>query len=414
MACSVMTNAGRPAEHTRLDRDLSRPLTGSRLPCECRSIETTFGITEPALVTERAAKLAALRELLDRRGLPAVALTGTDGVAWVTGGLTNRIEAGNPASAAWVVVTPDAAHVVTTNVELPRLRAEAALDEFELRGVDWFDADGFVDLAVELAGAPVAQVGGLGADVADDLIELRLALLPSEQERLAALALDATRALEAAVREWTPGELDVTVQARVAAGLEAVGAFGACLIVGGDDRVERFRHPLADGKAMTRLVMAVVVAERHGLHVATTRFGSAGPLPDSVRAARHSAASVERAVLDATRAGEDYGDALTALATAYSSVGRPDEWRDHYQGGPVGYRQREFEIVPTQVESRWFATPIAVGTAVAWNPSIAGGGKCEDTYLVGEDGLHRLTDTGAWPLEDGRPAVLDVTTGEAA
>jgi hypothetical protein len=70
--------------------------------------------------------------------------------------------------------------------------------------------------------------------------------------------------------------------------------------------------------------------------------------------------------------------------------------------------------VPSQVESRWFTTPIASGTALAWNPSVAGGGKCEDTYLVEEHGLHRLTDSGEWPLEDGRPAILDIETGEAA
>jgi Xaa-Pro dipeptidase len=365
-----------------------------------------FGTTEHAYEVER--KLADVRDLLDRRRLPAVVLRHTDAVAWITGGLTNRIEAGNPASAAWVVVTPSEAHVVTTNVELPRLAAEGGLDQFELHGVDWFEADGFAQLAGELAGDDP------GVDINDELIELRLSLGPEERERLAVLALDATAALEDAVRQWVPGELDVQIQARVAAGLEREGAFGACLIVGGDDRVERFRHPLAATKPVHSLVMAVVVAERHGLHVAATRFASAGPPSASVRESRHAAVQVERAVLEASRPPATYGGALSALAGAYAGVGRPGEWRDHYQGGPIGYRQREFEIVPSQVESGWFTTPIAAGTALAWNPSVAGGGKCEDTYLVEEHGLHRLTDSGEWPLEDGRPAILDIETGEAA
>jgi Xaa-Pro dipeptidase len=377
-----------------------------------------FGITEPlrtaAPSTEVAGKLSALRDLLRRRDLHALALVGTDGVAWATGGLTNRIEPGNPASAAWVVVTPDAAHVVTTNVELPRLSAEGHLDLFELHGVDWYEPDGFTRLAEELAGAAAPAIGGLGVDVGDDLIELRLALMSAEQDRIEALALDATAVLEAAVRAWTPGELDVHVQARIAAGLEAVGAFGACVIVGGDDRVEQFRHPLAASQPVHRLVMAVVVAERHGLHVAATRFARTGPLPERVRDARRAAADVERAVLASSRASARYGDALRALAEAYDRVGRPQEWREHYQGGPIGYRQREFEIVPSQVESRWFAMPIPAGSAVAWNPSVAGGGKCEDTYLVEERELRRLTDSGDWPLEDGRPAILDIESGEAA
>jgi antitoxin VapB len=160
--------------------------------------------------------------------------------------------------------------------------------------------------------------------------------------------------------------------------------------------------------------MAVIVAERRGLHVATTRFASAGKLSAPVRTSRRLAAAVERAVLDASLPPATYGEALLALADAYAAAGRPEEWRDHYQGGPIGYRQREFEVVPTQTESRWFATAIAPASALAWNPSVAGGGKCEDTYLVGEDGLRRLTDSGSWPLEDGRPAVLDIVSGEAA
>jgi antitoxin VapB len=390
-------------------------LTGRASTCECRRIETTFGTTEPTTTAEVARKLAAVRDLLARRALPAVVLRGTDGVAWVTGGMTNRIESGSPASAAWIVVTPTEAHLVTNGIELPRIEAEAALDGFEHHGAEWWDAGAFAHLAEEIAGASAEAIGGLGADVEDDLIALRLPLDDAEQERLAALAVDAACALEDAVRTWTPGELDVDVQARVASGLERVGAFGACLIVGGDDRVERFRHPLAAHRPMERLVMAVVVAERHGLHAAATRFASAGALAGSVRAAREVAARVERAVLDETRPQATFGDAVLALAEAYANAGHDGEWRDHYQGGPIGYRQREFELAPAQSESRWFDYPISAGTAVAWNPSVAGGGKCEDTYLVLDDGLHRLTDTGAWPLEDdGRPAILDVVGGGAA
>src|SRR5439155_370000 len=167
---------------------------------------------------------------------------------------------------------------------------------------------------------PAARIGGLGIDVDDELVELRLSLDPSEQARLAALSVDAAAALEGAVREWVPGELDIEIQARVAAALERVGAFGACLIVGGDDRVERFRHPLAAARPVHRLLMAVVVAERHGLHAAATRFAIARPLSDSVRAARRAAADAERAVLDASRPSATYGDTLLALADAYADA----------------------------------------------------------------------------------------------
>jgi Xaa-Pro dipeptidase len=377
-----------------------------------------FGSAELSSMTETGprhaeveSKVALVRGLIDRRGLDAAVLSGADAVAWLTGGVTNRIESGHPASPLWIVVTADRVAAATTNVEGPRLAAEAGL-EFELHETAWYEPGGLARAAEELAAATAQRVGGLGVDIDDDLVELRLALLPSERERLAALAVDAAAALEEAVRAWQPGERDVDVQACVAERLERAGAFGACLIVGGDERVERFRHPLAAGVPVRRLVMAVVVAERQGLHAAATRFACAGGLSESVRQARAASLAVEQATLAACLTGATYGDAVDAFVDAYAGQGAPDEWRDHYQGGPVGYRQREFEPVPG---SRWLGTPIDVGHALAWNPSFAGGGKSEDTYLVEPGGLRRLTDTRAWPVgPDGRPAILDVATGAAA
>ena len=96
---------------------------------------------------------------------------------------------------------------------------------------------------------------------------------------------------------------------------------------------------------------------------------------------------------------------------------RPASWAGHYQGGPIGFAQREFEIAPDQTGSRWYREPIATGHAIAWNPSLPGGAKAEDTYLVtGSSQLQRVTCAPGWPSEpdDGRqsprPAVLEVGT----
>ena len=390
-------------------------------------MSSLFATAESSTPLEVAAKVATVRALVAELELPGIVLTSTAAVAWLTAGLTNRIEAGSTASAMWVVVTPGDAVALTTNVERPRIEAEhdLAARGLRLEEIDWFAGDdGFVEAACEVAGQPAALLasdghGRFGSDADDALAELRLALLPSEQERLAALAVDAAGALERTLRHWRPGDRDLDVQARIARELELVGAFGACLIVGGDDRVERFRHPLAVGAPMERLVMAVVVAERGGLHAAATRIACCDGLHDGVRTAWQAALIVEGRMLAACRAGATYGDVMRACDDAYAEVGHAGAWREHYQGGAIAYRQREFEIVPSQRESRWYAQRIAPGHAVAWNPSIAGGGKCEDTFLVEAAGTRCLTQTGRWPLvavADGRErtAILDLTTGAAA
>ena len=75
--------------------------------------------------------------------------------------------------------------------------------------------------------------------------------------------------------------------------------------------------------------------------------------------------------------------------------------------------------MPEPARELWYGSRIEAGHAVAWNPSIAGGGKLEDTFLVEDGGLRCLTDSGEWPqaaVADGpqRSAILDIATGAAA
>ena len=127
--------------------------------------------------------------------------------------------------------------------------------------------------------------------------------------------------------------------------------------------------------------------------------------------------SIEDAVLSASQPGGTYGTALAALESGYAQAGASGAWAGHYQGGPIGFAQREFEIAPDQVGSSWYRQPITAGHAVAWNPSLPGGAKTEDTYLItGSGQLERVTRAPGWPTEpdDGRqlprPAVLEVGT----
>lgn len=368
---------------------------------------------------DRARESAAMlgRFLVSHPELSGVVLTGPGPVAWATGGGSRPVDRAASVDLAWVVVTSDTAVLVTTDVERDRVRDEwdpASLG-FELVAVPWFDDGAFVRAAEDAAGAPALMLGSdghaaFGVDVTDGLVSLRMALTAPERDELRSLGMATAEALETALRGWVPGERDVELQARVASGLEAAGADAPVLIVGGDDRVERYRHPMSIGRPVERLAMTVTVARRAGLHAAATRFASAGRLDDDLAILRSRILRVEKAVLALSRVGATYGQVLESLDRAYTEVDAPEAWRGHYQGGPIGFAQREFEIAPCQRNSRWFDEPVAAGHAVAWNPSLPGGAKVEDTYLVGENGLERVTATAGWPTEPndplGRPAVL--------
>jgi len=352
-------------------------------------------------------------------------VTGPAAVAWACGGVAPPVDRTAATDLVWAVFTPVGAALITTNVEADRIRDEydpAAHGFTNLVVVPWHDASAFVTAAERLAGAPARSLAAdghpaFGIDATDDLVGLRLALSAPEQDDLAELGHDAAAALQSALSGWRPGERDLDIQARCAAALEAAGTDAPVLIVGGDDRQERYRHPMAVGAPVHRVVMAVVVARRAGLHVATTRFAAAAPVDSALLDLRRRVLAIDEAVLRASRPGATYGGALDALDAAYAHAGAPGGWAGHYQGGPIGFAQREFEVAPGQTGTRWYGEPIAAGHALAWNPSLPGGAKVEDTYLVTDAGeLASVTFAPGWPAEpdDGRqpprPAVLEVAT----
>ena len=190
----------------------------------------------------------------------------------------------------------------------------------------------------------------------------------------------------------------------VAARCERAGIVPVCLIVGGDDRLERFRHPLADGSPMHRQAMAVLVGMRHGLHVALTRHVSAGPPGGALATyARRGAADrdgrARRLLRDrpdvrrrartawprptATGGGRSTGRAARSATASASSRSRPP--RPPRAGTPSRSRPHH---------------------AIAFNPSVAGGGKAEDTFLVADGRLVAVTESADWPMVEvgGRPA----------
>ncbi len=110
-----------------------------------------------------------------------------------------------------------------------------------------------------------------------------------------------------------------------------------------------------------------------------------------------------------------YGQALQAQLDVYEAHGYHDEWRNHTQGGPIGYGAREFGVAPLAAPDRYTEIAVEDGQAVAWNPTVQGA-KSEDTFLVGDDGNEMITNSPTWPavtvpLADGtltRPGILEV------
>lgn len=346
---------------------------------------------------------ARLVQVLDDERLDALVLRRPPSVAWAADGARTHIDVTAEAGIAWLVVTRDEVRVVTSTVEAERLAAEELTDG-DLR---WTALDWDADLATAVpTGDRVGTDGVLAGcrDVSAALEAARRILLPAEQERYRALGRDAAEALTATVLACGPTDDEQHWAARAAAELVARGADPLVVLVAGEERVRRYRHPLPTTAAAGRLTMVVACARRQGLFANLTRFVSAGPLPADLADAQERLLAVEAAFLDGTRPGVQVGQAFSGGTAAYAAQGfGAAEWRRHHQGGPTGFLSRDHLATTACTE------PVEDGQAFAWNPSIPGL-KVEDTVLSTAGGPEVITVDPAWPTVEvagrHRPLVL--------
>jgi len=348
-------------------------------------------------------KRRRLHALLDEDGLDAIVLRRPANVSWYSCGGRAHVVATPEVAAADVVVRHDGDEVVTAVNEAARLETEelAALGA-RFRALPW-DADRDAALPTGAVGCDAPLPGA--RDVAHKLEAARRSLTDGECHRYRALGRDAAGALTEAALALGPGLSEHEAAARVAAALWARGADAVVLLVAGEERLPRHRHPLPTPAPLGRLAMLVVCARRHGLIASLTRFVSFGPLSPPLREAHERLLRVDAAFAHATAPGRTVGEAFAAGVAAYGANGfAPDEWRLHHQGGPTGYEPRDY------LATAGAAPRIEPRQAFAWNPS-APSLKSEDTILALPGGPEILTVDPAWPSAtvEGlpRPLVLE-------
>ncbi|MHB8378900.1 MAG: M24 family metallopeptidase [Acidimicrobiales bacterium] len=354
-----------------------------------------------AVAAKRAAK--TVRQSFNDRPL---LLTSPGSVNWRSGGMSDPIDLTASSDPLWTLDCAHGSALITSEVEAPRFESDyhARALGWEVLRAPWYDAKARLALAGSYADVDPRELlsdsDAVGDNIRDHLIAARLVLSSGEQEELRELGPLVGAALGAGIDAWRPGEsTDFHTSAVISSVLEAEGAKAVCLIVGGDDRLRTLRHPLAVGDVLHDSIMAVVVAKRAGLHVAATRV-CVRRKDDEIVALMKRLDVVNDAVLDASLPGGTWGETIAALASGYDAVAEPGAWREHFQGGPIGFEQREFELAPVHDTSPFWGLRRAANTAVAWNPSLRGGAKIEETYLVNE-GLEWLTPTASWPTLEG-------------
>ena len=303
-------------------------------------------------------------------------------VRWLLCGRGRPVSAGT--SPYSVAVDRERAQVFYQDIEASRVAADERWEElgYEPVAYPWHEA------------AP----NGLPAA---DLSSLRRSLGPEELERYRSAGRDVADAFVETLGVLRPERRELDATAELAGRLHRRGFSAPVLLAGGEERAPVHRHPLPTDARLGAFCLLAATAEREGLYVSMTRVVAFGAPPKRLEARVRAAAEVDAAVLAESRPGRTLGELFGVLTDAYAHSGFPGEWRKHHQGGLTGYRGREVFATPDN------PTRLPDACAVAWNPSVSGGGKSEDTALVTGRGVEIVTATPDLPqLDSGRSAIV--------
>jgi len=357
-------------------------------------------------------KKRRVRTLLDKLELDAIYLKKSANFSWVTGGGYNIVGMATEIGIAGILITADREYVVCGNIEAARMENEERLVDqgYEIVSFPWND-DREAAIVASLGGPRLGADHGLpgATDISSKIQPLRYSLTPWEIVRDRKQALDTARIAEETAMGIRPGDEEREVIGRLSEKLWKSGMDFIIAFCAADDRIARFRHPVATDRKIERRAMISVNSRKRGLIVSITRFVQFGKIPADLRQLYEDNVYVDSAMMAATQPGRPAVEVYEAALRAYAEKGYPEEYRLHHQGGSIGYAGRDYKVTAATKEI------IQENQAFTWNPSITGM-KSEDTMLATAKGPVVLSEPVLFPIltmeKDGftfrRPGILEL------
>ncbi len=340
--------------------------------------------------TELKTKLQRVRHLIKEKSLKGVLLSTRANFSWLTCGRSNHVRQSSDKGVASLWVTPNQVELWTNSIEEIRFRTEETKGlPLRYRAHPWWRDEKRSWLPAGKIGSDDGAYGTI--DLKEEIAPLRWSLTSEEAVRYRKVGKLAGEAMSEAAKLVRKGWTEQKAAAELSRSMVERGLEPVLVLVGADERLARYRHPIPKPNKIKKIVMLVICARAYGLIANVTRLVHFGKIPDSLRKKHQACLRVECALWNATKPGVQMREVFQAGVREYIRQGYPGEWEKHHQGGPTGYEPREF--LANLGEKR----RIQKNQAMAWNPSIAGT-KSEDTILVGEKGLEVLTPTPRWPM----------------
>jgi len=282
---------------------------------------------------------------------------------------------------------PDRVYFITDNIEVQRLKDEEIGDiKTEFLVYPWYESSKKEELITEVMNGEMP----LDDDIlAGEFLRLRSILTENEIEKYRWLGMTTAKINEITARNLKQGMTESEAAGILAGEAFKNGIQPANILVGFDERIYKYRHPLPTENKLKNYAMLVTSFRKYGLFVCCTRFVSFSRPDEELIRKFKAVTKVEMAMILNTRPGVKVGDIFKTGMQVYKDVGYEGEWELHHQGGLTAYAGREYRAVEGTEDV------VKLNQVYGWNPTITGT-KVEDGILVSKDKNEVVTHTGEY------------------
>jgi Xaa-Pro dipeptidase len=330
---------------------------------------------------------------LEREGLDALVLGRQDNFSWLTAGGDSRVITTSEMGFAYLVLTRDRRWLVSHSMDGQRfLDEQAAGQGYDLVTLYWHQGSP-QDRVLELTrGMKVGADWPLpGArHYGPEIVDLHYPLSDLDLERCRWIGQTANRILSQVAHDLEPGISEQEVAAALLHKCALEGLTIDVLIVGFDDRIRRYRHPMPTENTLQQYALLHPAARRWGLHANITRLVHWGEPPSDLRRAMDGVAIIGAHVATRLAPGVAFADILTEQIGLYRKLGYSGEWMYHFQGGITGYTLAD----PTRCTNS--ESTLVERQAYDYFITMTGA-KFEEFTLLTENGVEIASLGPGWP-----------------
>lgn len=362
---------------------------------------------------EIESKIRKIREIIEKEDLKGILLNQQYNISWLTAGANNHVLWDDQNSLIGILITKEREMIFSENGDFARIQDEEFFDyPFEHIKMEWYSTNIVSEVLKILKGKIGADFYLPGAadqiNINGILSEYRAVFVETEIERLRINGKRASELMTKVCSETGPGMTEFEISAMLCKEYVKNGFAISVILLGGDNRSLKYRHQVVTDYKVKNHYSFVGVGRKDGLSFPLNRVASFGK-PSSELAENNKKIETVYVLLNSlAKIGTNLKEIYRSLPDIYQKAAiDKDEWRNHTQGGTMGYLPREIVI------SENCDYVLRENNVIGWNPSLPGV-MAEDVYLLKRDGMEYITYDKNWPtqiistegLKENRPAIL--------